>query len=824
MLSVYSGVIPFLQVDQVYMVGNGLFLYPPAGFITNFWLWQFLGRLHPLMVHFPVGLLIIALILELFTLRKRNQELRPAIQIVLVIGAMSAVLSTVFGLFLEEQDSYSGDVLSIHKWAGVATAVLATLTVLLLRQITRKHPRQLLKTYRATLVITVLGVSLAGHFGASLTHGQDFLSSALPWNYENEVVGNPNFDLAQISQVGSGELTKAQVADLSLEVRSIFAHNCYKCHSSAKIKGELRLDEKEYVMKGGESGEIIVPGHPEESEMIRRLLLPRDDEDSMPPKGKTLTEKEIATLEFWIKTGAPWPDKSDEKSVFRVAELAPRNPDVPPDQPGLANPIDRFVNAYFEENKVAWPSVVNDRIYIRRVYLDIIGLLPPPEKVTAFEVDSNPAKRELLVKELLGRDQDYAQHWLSFWNDALRNDYTGTGYITKGRFAITEWLYDALVTNKPYDIFVRELISPNERSAGFIKGIQWRGTVNASQRVEMQAAQNISQVFLGLNLKCASCHDSFISDWKLSEAYAFANIFSDSTLEINRCDKPTGKMAGTKIIFSELGEVDSTLTVDEKLKQLAEYLTAPKNGRLYRTIVNRMWAQFMGRGIVEPVDLMDNEPWSQDLLDWLASDFYANQNDLKGLIFKIATSKTYQLPSVQIKHESDVIAADYTFKGMHRRRLSAEQFADAVSTVVYPVYSDTLRNYKPLKNLNLPASLPYARASLVKNDLFLTALGRPNRENVSTSRSSQGNLLQALELTNGNTFSSSLESGAKKWQAKFGTSEELVVALYTQALGRPPQKDEVAVAVKLLGPAPDEAGLEDLLWSVMLLPEFQLIY
>ena len=214
----------------------------------------------------------------------------------------------------------------------------------------------------------------------------------------------------------------------------------------------------------------------------------------------------------------------------------------------------------------------------------------------------------------------------------MRNDYSGTGYITQGRFAITDWLYESLRKNKPYDTFVKELISPNKESEGFIRGIQWRGTVNASQRVEMQAAQNVAQVFLGLNLKCASCHDSFISDWKLTDAYAFANIFSDSALEINRCDVPTGKMAGTKIIFSELGEIDSTANVEQKLKQLSDYLTAPKNGRLYRTIVNRIWSQLMGRGIVAPVDLMDNVPWSQDLLDWLASDFVDDKNDLKQLI------------------------------------------------------------------------------------------------------------------------------------------------------------------------------------------------
>jgi uncharacterized membrane protein len=809
-----------------YALTEWLFFNSPSAVISNFWLWQFLGRLHPLIVHFPIGLLIIALVLELFTINGKYRELRSAINIVLIVGALASVLAVVLGWFLEQQDEYSGDVLAVHKWAGITTAIFATSTVLLHRHILSNNRPRLLKVYRAILITTVSCVTVAGHFGASLTHGPDFLTSVLPWNQEEVFPRNPNFDLTELAADGKGsaELNKTQLADLNLEVRSIFAHNCYKCHSAEKIKAELRLDRKEFVMKGGESGPVITPGHPEKSEMIRRLLLPRDDEESMPPKGKTLTAKEIATLQFWIKSGAPWPDNADEKSVYRVAALPPRAPALPADQPGLANPIDRFVDVYFEDNNIAWPEIVTDHLYIRRVYLDIIGLLPPPEKINAFVVDPNPGKREVLVKELLNRNDDYAQHWLTFWNDALRNDYTGTGYITGGRFAITEWLYHALRTNKPYDLFVRELISPDEKSAGFIKGIQWRGTVNASQRVEMQAAQNISQVFLGLNLKCASCHDSFISDWKLEESYAFANIFSDSTLEINRCDKPTGKMAGTKIIFTELGDIDSTVTVDEKLKQLARYLTAPANGRLYRTIVNRIWAQLMGRGMVEPVDLMDNEPWSQDLLDWLASDFVAQNNDLKKLIYTVATSKSYQLPSVEIKNENDVVAADYTFKGMHRRRLSAEQFADAVSTVIYPIYADTLKNHRPIKDLGINLDYPFARASLVKNDRFLTALGRPNRENVSTSRSSQANLLQALELTNGNVFNMALESGAKKWRERFSNSEELIEEVYKQALGRAPQKSERDVAIKMLGSSPDAGDIEDLLWSVMLLPEFQLIY
>ena len=367
------------------------------------------------------------------------------------------------------------------------------------------------------------------------------------------------------------------------------------------------------------------------------------------------------------------------------------------------------MNAYFKDKKITWPAPVNDRTYIRRIYLDIIGLLPPPERVDAFITDHDPEKRHKLVEELLQRNEDYAQHWLSFWNDVLRNDYSGTGYITEGRFQITDWLYEALIKNKPYDVFVKELISPDKRSEGFIRGIEWRGTVNASQRVEMQAAQNISQVFLGLNLKCASCHDSFVSDWTLKQAYDFANIFSDTTLEINRCDVPTGAMSGTRIIFSELGTIDSTANVDEKLKQLAAFLTAPKNGRLYRTIVNRIWSQLMGRGIVAPTDLMDNVPWSQDLLDWLALDFVENGSDLKKLIFTIATSRTYQMPSVEIKSEEEILAEDYTFKGMHRRKLSAEQFADAVSSVVYPLYHDSLKAFNRSKKsarVTTPSSDP----------------------------------------------------------------------------------------------------------------------
>jgi hypothetical protein len=171
----------------------------------------------------------------------------------------------------------------------------------------------------------------------------------------------------------------------------------------------------------------------------------------------------------------------------------------------------------------------------------------------AFVSSKKSDKREALVRNLLSRNEAYAKNWLSFWNDLLRNDYQGTGYIDGGREQITRWLYSALLTNMPYDKFVAELISPSPASEGFSKGILWRGFVNASQMPQMQAAQNVSQVFMGVNLKCASCHDSFINDWQLSDAYGLANVFSDQPLEIYRCDVPTGQAGGDQVHVSATG-------------------------------------------------------------------------------------------------------------------------------------------------------------------------------------------------------------------------------------------------------------------------------
>lgn len=821
--TIFSATILSLLLILVLTASPVLGANQQSGSEEVFWLWKFLGRLHPLAVHFPVGLLIFAAFLEVFTIGNFNSKLRPGINLLILAGVVGAVISVAFGLLLANLEGYGGDTLSIHQWTGIGTAVLGLGLLFMLHQVSNRNNFKHIFPFRALLFVTGIGVSVAGHFGASLTHGEEYLTSVLPWN-EDETYAAVDMDIDLVS-FQAEELSEEKQIKLVGQVRAIFAHNCYNCHSTAKIKGDLRLDSKEHVFKGGESGAVIIPGDPKKSDLVRRINLPKNHKDAMPSKGKTLSKDEIAIITLWVDKGAPWPEGAENQSVYRVAELAPRRPALPSAKAGLDNPVDLLVDDYYQQKGQSWKNPVDDKTFLRRIYLDLLGILPSPQEYEAFASDIQPDKREIWVEKLLARNDDYAIHWMTFWNDALRNDYTGTGYITKGRFAITDWLYASLKENKPYDQFVKQLLNPDEKSKGFIEGIRWRGDVNASQVTEMQAAQNVGQVILGLNLKCASCHDSFISDWKLEEAYAFANIFADTTLEVSRCETPIGKKASTKLLWEELGEIDSSANRPEKLRQLAEYLVQPSNGRMYRTIVNRVWKQLMGRGLVEPADEMDNEPWSQDLLDWLASDFADNGYDLKELIRTVATSKAYQQPSIGFDDPLALVDDNFVFEGMVRRRLTAEQFSDAVSKIIYPLFEEKQVKYNPFQLVaSEQQKLEYPRASLVANNDFLKALGRPNREIVSTNRDSQASLLQALELTNGETLNGALREGAKRWKEKYPDGDILIHEIYRQLYGRDPKQNEFNISSEVLGDSPTVEQIQDFFWALLLLPEFQLIY
>ncbi len=607
--------------------------------------------------------------------------------------------------------------------------------------------------------------------------------------------------------------------DFAHQVVPILTQHCAECHAGFRAEGGFSINTRELILEA----DMATPGDAADSYLLE-LVKSKDPDNQMPPKGNPrVTDEQIAVLEQWINQGLKWEPGFTLADDTYEPPLKLRKVELPAATEGRENPIDRLIDHYLTSRGKSLPPVVDDHTFYRRVSLDLLGLLPKKEDLEAFVADSDPKKREKLVDRLLAEDHEYAVHWMAFWNDLLRNEYVGAGYIDGGRKLISNWLYKSLEENKPYDDFVRELISPNPDSEGFIYGIKWRGLVNASQVREIQFAQNVSQVFLGINLKCASCHDSFIDRWTLEETYALASIYSERELEIHRCDKPTGRMAKAGWLFPELGQVEATLPQPERLKQLSELLVAEENGRFSRTIANRLWRQMMGRGVVHPVDAMQTRPWNEDLLDYLAGHLIEQDYDVKQFLRTIVTSQAYQAESV-IEHQEPP-AEKYEYQGPIARRMSAEQFIDAVWTLTDRFPRKPHPGAAAFLEQNPDSKGHPVRATLVTSDLLQRSLGRPNREQVVTSRPTLLTMLQALDLSNNPNLTQLLSREASAMLGRMDrmTVEEQVAELYQRALSRRPTEDEMPILLELVGTEPTQAGFEDLLWSIVMLPEFQTV-
>jgi hypothetical protein len=615
----------------------------------------------------------------------------------------------------------------------------------------------------------------------------------------------------------------ARGVDFPHEVVPLLTKHCGECHVGDARQGGFSMNTREDLLTGGDSGTPgAIAGDAAASEIIARIT--SDDPDyRMPPEGGRLAPETIAVFREWIDEKAPWEPGFAFARTTWEPPLRLRDVTLPPVIAGRTNPVDRIIDATWKANGIERPASCDDRTFIRRVSLDLVGLLPDPSRVEAFVADSRPDKRTMLVRESLGHANAvaYADHWLSFWNDLLRNDYAGTGYITKGRSQITTWLYQSLVDNKPFDVFVRELIAPGKESRGFIDGIVWRGTVNASQTVPIQFAQNVGQTFLGINLKCASCHDSFVDRWTLQQTYDLAAIMSGEPLELHRCEKATGQTATPGWMFEELGQVNPAAPPAKRLKQLAALITHPDNGWLSRNLVNRLWARLMGRGIVHPVDALRLPPWNEDLLDMLAADLVESGWNVKHLLETICTSEAYGAATPAVAGLPK--GGGYVFHGPLPRRMTAEQFTDAVwqLTGTAPAKADA----EVTRSDDTPdAPQPMVRASLVKATPLMAALGRPNRDQVVTSRPSDLTTLEAIQLANDQVLADEFSRGSDRILAEHGPSADGITAwIFEAALSRRPTPDEAAAARDLLGASPTRESVADLLWAIVMLPEFQLV-
>ena len=559
--------------------------------------------------------------------------------------------------------------------------------------------------------------------------------------------------------------------DFASQIQPILQANCLECHSQDKRKGGLSLATYTDVLDGGRSGPAIRPGQGGNSLVLHRLS--GAIEPQMPLDELPLNDAELALIRLWIDQGArPNPAAPPAPPPWE-APMALDAPAVPPVAwASWTKPLDRFVAAYLDKRGSAEPGIVPDAVFARRVYLDVWGLLPEPEALQAFVADRSPDKRARLVATLLADTTNYSEHWISFWNDLLRNE-DGVTYFSEnnGRRSISEWLLRSLAANLPYDRFVESLLNPvaPEDPEGFLVGVNWRGETSAAVTPWMQAAQNTAQVFLGVNLKCNACHDSFVSKWKLKDAYALAAFFSpEPTLQLYRCDVARNEFTQAGFLYPDLHRAPASSSLADRRAAAAAIFTDPRNGRMPRTLVNRVWTKLFGHGIVANSDEMDGQPWSPEVLDWLASDFVANRYDVKHLITTILTSRAYQMPAVA--RPGEPAARGYVFAGPEVRRMSAEQFADAIGSITgeWNVYSPPSRGgAAPAGPRPRTASDPvsaglYGREWRTASTKLTRVLGRPIRDQVHSVRAVEATTLQALELVNGEMLTRWLARGARR--------------------------------------------------------------
>lgn len=541
------------------------------------------------------------------------------------------------------------------------------------------------------------------------------------------------------------------------------------------------------------------------------------------------------------KLDAAW-DKARRQAAIPVRDIAARRAWVRRELATLPKPlspkdpnaaIDSFLESWWSDHQLSKPPEINDAAFLRRASLDLIGLLPSEKELDEFLKDARPDKRARRVDRLLSNDQAYAEHWITFFADLFRNDEQTN--IDGLRKPITAWLLEALTQNRPYDEMACELLDPRGSGAdGFLRGVNWRGAVNASQTPVIQAAQTSAQVFLGVGIKCASCHDHFTRDWTLEQSHAYASFFSPTNVEIHRCDKPMGRSAPPRFLFegmeAGLSREGTPLDLDrmgyaERLTTVAAMVTRPKNPRFARVIVNRLFKRLIGQGLIDRVDDLDYcTAFSPPLLDWLARDFMEKDYNLKSTIRAIATSKVYGMvaddgPRIAISAEKH---AEPLFRGPRLRRMQSEQLLDGVASVT--------GDWPTMKSMQVTVDNPLRRAwRRVDPTLLETLMGRPNREQVASERLDEATVLQSLELVNGAMLTERLQSGAKALLSDPSMSadpDSIMETLARRAYARSATASERRLAREML--AGDEgqrrAGLEDLLWIIVASPEFQFLY
>ena len=485
------------------------------------------------------------------------------------------------------------------------------------------------------------------------------------------------------------------------------------------------------------------------------------------------------------------------------------------------NYVDTLINGKLQRMKILPSASADDAEFLRRISLDIAGVPPTSEEVLAFVADTTDpvAKRAAMVEKLLSSPM-YVEHWTLKWSDLLLNRRKTV--TERGVWAFRNWIRQSIASNKRFDQFAEELITAN--------GSAYENPAANYFRIAREpklVMENMTQVFLGTRFNCNQCHDHPFERWTQRQYYELSAYFADvgrrplpegdefiftmasPTAVVN---PDTNQPADPKFPFAHAGAIDVAST---RREQLAQWLTAKENPYFARSIVNRYWSYFFGRGIIDPVDDIraGNPASNPELLDALTKDFVDSGYDLKKLIRTICNSATYQrsLEAGQW-NEDDTI----NFSHALPRRLSAEQLYDAI-----------------IQATGAPRTLPGVPAGFRASELpdsdvevaFLDMFGRAPRESpCECERTSDVSLGQTLNMVNGPTIGDAIahpQGVIAKAVAAGVPNDKLIETIYLSALCRKPSAEESAKAVEYFTTAGDpKAAGEDLMWALINSPGF----
>lgn len=486
------------------------------------------------------------------------------------------------------------------------------------------------------------------------------------------------------------------------------------------------------------------------------------------------------------------------------------------------NYIDALVNAKLRKLRIAPSELCDDATFLRRVYLDVTGTLPPPDDVRNFLADAVSDKRARVVDDLLSR-KEFVDIWVMKWAELLqiRSADQQVQMSNKSALQYFEWLEEQIARNVPVDVMVRTLLTATGPSfenpaANFYK----------IERDTLKLSENVAQAFMGLRIQCTQCHNHPFDRWTMNDYYSFAAFFAQvgrksgedprETIVFNNGSGGVKHPIGGKDVAPRFlgGEQPNLAKGADRRQAIAEWLTAPDNPYFARNLANIIWAHFFGKGIVDPVDdvRVSNPASNPELLDQLAAQLVEYRYDFKKLVRDICTSRTYQLSPVP----NDTNAGDErNFARGAVRRIRAEVLLDVLSTA-----TGSTEKLRGLPQGARAVEIADGRTSTY----FLTTFGRATRETpCSCEVKMEPNLSQALHLLNGDAVNAKVVNGGlvKRLLKEGRTPTAITEELYLRTLSRAPTAAESAQLQRFFTEEKsNETVLNDLFWSLLNAKEF----